>query len=230
MRTTPAAVLRRARETSRLTRAELASLAGVSHTTVLRIEKNEMSPTFEMLSKLLMSAGFMLDVDAVRSCDDLRVWEAVTAAQKGSAEIERLKTAGLTSPVQFREDLRVVRVELSRMVDWFQKQGVDYAVSALEGLQGQVPQGKPLSFWPVVYADYSAKLPWPEATGAQRGSVYVLPMSDRTRECSEDLAGVSFMWPDWSVVDLIASPDRQADIGLELLDEQRRLRSGKAAA
>lgn len=62
---TPANILRQARESSGLSVRNLAEAAGVSASTVHRIEQGKMAPTVEMLERLVAVAGESLRVTSV---------------------------------------------------------------------------------------------------------------------------------------------------------------------
>lgn len=60
MRSTPATLLRRARQTAGLTQRALAHRAGTAQSVVARIERGQTSPSWETLTRLLGAAGFEL--------------------------------------------------------------------------------------------------------------------------------------------------------------------------
>jgi transcriptional regulator with XRE-family HTH domain len=62
-------LLGRARLLAGLSRSELAAIAGVAPSTVVRIESGEMVPTVAMLDRLLGAAGYRLESRLVSICD-----------------------------------------------------------------------------------------------------------------------------------------------------------------
>jgi transcriptional regulator with XRE-family HTH domain len=94
-----AALLDRSRLLAGLSRSEVAAIADVAASTVTRIERGEMSPTVDMLERLLSAAGYRLDVDLEQTCD-ITVVAAARAVLEGRADesalwIERWVRAGL---------------------------------------------------------------------------------------------------------------------------------------
>lgn len=64
-----AGLIRDARLSSELNSKEIALLAGVSASTVTRIERGEMKPTVEMVQRLMDASGYSLDLSAVPKSD-----------------------------------------------------------------------------------------------------------------------------------------------------------------
>ena len=87
-----ATIVRRVRALSGISRKELAELADVSPSTVGRIERGEMDPTWGTLSRILTATGYQLSGDTVVSSGDTsavvaaRPWiDAVFAAVEASS-------------------------------------------------------------------------------------------------------------------------------------------------
>lgn len=64
-----AELIRNARVSSELNSKDVASLAGVSASTVTRIERGEMKPTVEMVQRLMEAAGYLLDFTVTAKSD-----------------------------------------------------------------------------------------------------------------------------------------------------------------
>jgi transcriptional regulator with XRE-family HTH domain len=60
MTTSPGSLLREARETARLTQAELAERLGVSQPSVARLEREDANPTIATLERALLATGHLL--------------------------------------------------------------------------------------------------------------------------------------------------------------------------
>ncbi len=65
-----AAIVKRMRALSGITRRDLAALSGVSPSTVGRIEQGELDPTWGTLSRILEAAGYRISGDTVVSAGD----------------------------------------------------------------------------------------------------------------------------------------------------------------
>lgn len=116
-----------------------------------------------------------------------------------------------------RTGARTVTAKLSEMIELLEESGTRYAVSALEGFYGRWDGENPISFWPVVYVDPEFEQPWPaQPVPLTRDTVYVLPLTERAARYTDRVGETNFMAPDWSIIDTIASPNRQADVGLEV--------------
>jgi len=75
--------IRSARTMSGLNRAQIASLAGVSASTVTRIESGQMQPTVEMVERLVNAAGFEFEVTLKPKSDPVAVAAARTLLEPG---------------------------------------------------------------------------------------------------------------------------------------------------
>lgn len=72
--------------------------------------------------------------------------------------------------------------------------------------------------------------PWPtQPVPGTRGTVYMLPMTENAARFVERVNEISVMSPDWSIIDTIASPNCQSDIGLELLEATHEAKERSAA-
>lgn len=85
-----AELIRNARVSSELNSKEVASLAGVSASTVTRIERGEMKPTVDMVQRLMEAAGYSLDVTVSPKSDP----SAIAAARGVMGGEERLASFG----------------------------------------------------------------------------------------------------------------------------------------
>jgi transcriptional regulator with XRE-family HTH domain len=102
----PSVLIRRARKRAGLTQAELAERAGVTQSTIARLERGGGNPTFLMLERVLHAAGHRLELSAVhqglRTVDeglirqqlDLSPAERIGALRLQAAAMQRLVNAG----------------------------------------------------------------------------------------------------------------------------------------
>lgn len=99
-----ATIVKRIRALSGITRKELAELADLSPSTVGRIERGEVDPTWETLSRLLSATGYQISGDTIVSAGDTsavaaaRPW--ISAALDAIEASTRAFTPTLVSPAQ----------------------------------------------------------------------------------------------------------------------------------
>lgn len=223
---TAAELVRAARRRRRLTQKELAEISGVSAATLSRIESGQVDPAFGTVMRLMCTLGYRPGHDLVQESSDDQIVSAILSEPSLEDRFDVYRVAGQVSPVTSRLGARAVTAGLNEMADLLERTGTNYAFSALEGFYGGWPAHGPGSFWPVVYIDAAADQPWPtQPVAGTRGTVYTLPMTVNSVRFTERVNGIRVMSPDWSIIDTIASPSRQSDVGLELLeaiDEQER--------
>ncbi|MHA3722501.1 hypothetical protein ACXR2T_01350 [Leucobacter sp. HY1910] len=91
-----------------------------------------------------------------------------------------------------------------------------YAVSGLEACSNET------SFEPIFYINANVALPWGEPAFGHRGS-YILPLDERKEALIDRRGPDPLMPPAWALMDAIASPGRQSDVALDLLEMSREL-------
>ncbi len=213
-------LVRMARRRRQLTRKELATLAGVSPSTVSRIEAGKVDPAFGTLTRLLTSAGYRFDTSLVADVTDDAIVAAITSKPSLDEVFDVYRVAAQVCPVRERAGAQVVVSSPDDMLSVFDDADVDYAFSALEGFYGgwSSSMGRS-SFWPVVYVDPNFTVPWPEQPfPGRRRTVYLLPLTENAQRFRVRKGALWTMTSDWSLIDTIASPDRQSDVGMELLE------------
>lgn len=212
---TAAELLKRARMLRRLNVAELARVAGVPRSTISRIEKGRVSPSFDTMSSILNSIGFTLSSELHDEPDDRLMLETARALQRGEIPekqvFDRLRVAAQTAPVLQRPGVRTVDATLAEVWEWSVSTGSPCAISGLEACS-QEP-----SFRPILYLDPVRELPWAAPGGGNRGTV-ILPMTGDILELTEIVNGMRYVSEEWAIMDAIASPGRQADVALALLE------------
>lgn len=215
---TAAELVRASRLRRRLTQKELAGISGVSAATISRIESGLVDPAFGRVVELLRTMGFAPGPDLTQESNDEQIVAAILSRPTADRRFDVYRIAAQVSPVAVRAGARAVSSDLDEMRDLLERTGTTYAFSALEGFYGRWSNGRPASFWPVVYVDSSFELPWQiQPVAGTRGTVYVLPMTQNASRFIERVGGTQMMSPDWSIIDTIASPNRQSDVGLDLL-------------
>ncbi len=216
MEITTGDLLRQARLRRGLTARELTILSGVPQSTVSRIEAGKMSPSYDIMRKLLAALSFeasdslrpaVTDGQLVRFMD-----EYADGAIPARAVPDRLRIAAQTAPVMGRAGVRRASASLAEVVGWAAAQRVSYAVSGLEACSDET------SFEPIVYLAPTAALPFDPPQPGRRGSI-LLPLADRHLRFVGDAGGVPVMPFAWALMDAIASPGRQSDVALDLLDQ-----------
>lgn len=215
---TAADVVRTARSRRRLTMKELAGVSGVSAATISRIESGQVDPAYGTVMRLLRALGYRAEGDLVQQANDDAIVAAIRSEPSVADRFDVYRVAAQVSPVTARSGVRAVAADLDKMVDLLEREGLGYAFSALEGFYGGWSERGPQSFWPVVYLGPEVEQFWPlQAAPGTRGTVYTLPMTPNASRFVDRANGISLMTPDWSIIDTIASPNRQSDVGLALL-------------
>lgn len=215
---TAAELVRTARVRRRLTQKELAVLSGVSTATVSRIEAGKVDPAFGTVVTLLRTLGYRPGVDLAQEADDRQIAAAILSNPALYDRFDVYRVAAQVSPVVARLGARAVTADIDEVRRTLERAQVPYAFSALEGFYGRWPAGRPGSFWPVIYVDPGFEQPWPpQPVAGIRGTVYLLPMTANAALFTERVNATQVMSPDWSIIDTIASPNRQSDVGLDLL-------------
>lgn len=221
----------RGRNLRQLTQKELARISDVPASTLSRIEAGVVEPAYKTVVKLMRTMGLKPDAELTGESTDEQIENAILSEVDLPERYDIYRVAAQVSPVTQRIGARTVTVKLSQMIKLLEETSTPYAVSALEGFYGRWDGENPISFWPVVYVAPDFTQPWPtQPVPLTRDTVYVMPLTERVARYTDRVGETNFMPPDWSIIDTIASPNRQADIGLEVLagyiEEQERKRPG----
>jgi len=215
---TAAELVRAARRYRQLTQKELAGVSGVPASTVSRIESGSVDPAYGTVVKLLRSLGLGPDANLVEESTDDQIMRAIRSGPTLDQRFDTYRVAAQVSPVAARVGARAVEADLNEMRRAFESARADYAFSALEGYYGGWSESGAQSLWPVVYLEASFQQAWPtQPRPGMRGTVYILPMTENAAAFVESVDGLRVMSTDWSIIDTIASPGRQSDVGLNLL-------------
>jgi transcriptional regulator with XRE-family HTH domain len=220
---TAAALVRQARLSRQLSMSALADLAGVPKSTVSRIEAGKIDATVSMLSRLLTAAGFRFESQLAEVGTD-EPFAAILGrlAESCPAERERwlarFPAVAATALVARRAGAR--RVELpggiAQAVELLTDQGQGPVVSVAEAVLGSLEPTR--SFVPVIYVDDPSTVQGFSPAGRQSyQAMFLLPLTANVRAFARWQDDVRFVSREWGVLDTLASPGRQAEIGQELL-------------
>lgn len=125
--------------------------------------------------------------------------------------LDRMRIAAQTSPILDRGGARKVSVGLAEVVEWARAEGVRFAISGLEGCSNET------SLEPIIYLAAETSFASPEP--GRRGSI-LLPLDEDVARFAGggDLPTMSVAW---ALMDSIASPGRQSDVALDILEQYR---------
>jgi transcriptional regulator with XRE-family HTH domain len=205
----------------------LADLADVPASTISRIESGRIEPTFSMLTRIATAAGFLLESKVQEARND----------QPFAAYLERLRLKG--APIQLgpaRELLTVAslalvaqrmgaqRIELDESLEVavgkMADQGQRPVISALEAYNRSINPVQ--SFTPVIYINDPTKLKGFKAATARSSQVmFVLPITDNVQRNAGDTEGFTMVSREWGILDALASPGRQPDAALGIIETMR---------
>ena len=218
-------VLAQVRSARQLTMNALADVSGVPVSTISRIEAGKVEPTWAMMSRLVAAAGFRLEPTLTETTTDdplAALLRRLHGAEPGEREriIRRFPSAARLALVARRPGARRVAltVSLGDALVSIGQQGGAPVVSSMEAFLRDASQTR--SFTPVVYVtDPVAVDGFPAATPASPKILFLLPTTDNVRAWSSDIAGVRMVTREWALLDSLASPGRQPDATMYLLDE-----------
>jgi transcriptional regulator with XRE-family HTH domain len=221
--TTPELV-RRARLLRGLTRTELAHLAGVSPSTVSRIEAGKADPAVSTVKRIIEAAGYRYRPPLEEAGSDQPYADALEQLASASpsereAILRLLPAVAATSPPAARAGMRRAAVpgDVATAVQMLADQGQEPVVSALEGVEGRID--RIASFVPIVYVD--------DPRGVQRfgpvgkisaRAMLLLETTANVKRFTRREGGTAMVTREWAFLDSMASPGRQADIAIELFE------------
>jgi transcriptional regulator with XRE-family HTH domain len=219
-------VLARARSARQLTMNALADVSGVPVSTISRIESGRVEPTWGMMARLLGAAGFRLDTTLTETGSDepfagiLRNLANAPSGEKAGI-VRRFPTVARLALVARRPGAR--RVELSTnlgaAVEGLARHGQTPIVSSLEGYLGDPSRAR--SFSPVVYVEDPVRADgFSEPVLTSPTVMFLLPTTRNVRAASRTGdSGIGFVSREWALLDSLASPGRQPDATMYLVDE-----------
>jgi transcriptional regulator with XRE-family HTH domain len=201
----------------------LADLAGVSASTISRIEAGKIDPTFAMLKRIAEAAGFCLNSRFEDVGSDQPFASYIARLKSKNLEIRErpareLFTIARLAPVAKRRGACRLEIpkNLQEAVRRLAGQRQEPVVSALEACSGRISPQQ--SFVPVVYVnDPNSVTGFKPAAPRSPKVLFVLPITDNVRRYVQAERGVAMVSPEWALMDALASPGRQPDAALEAL-------------
>jgi len=218
-------VIAQVRSARQLTMNALADVSGVPVSTISRIESGKVEPTWAMMSRLVSAAGFRLEPTLTETVTDeplAAILRRVDEAQPSDKEriVRRFPSAARLAQVARRPGVRrvVLPVPLGEAVAALARQGQSPVVSSLEAFLRDASRTR--SFTPVVYVDGPAAVDgFSDAKPTSPTIMFLLPTTGNVRSWSGDVDGVAMTTREWALLDSLASPGRQPDATMCLLDE-----------
>lgn len=205
----------------------LAELAGIPASTISRIERSQLEPTYSMLNRILQAAGFSIDLEITESGGDQPIADFLLKLQKSKRDIldvstRELLTVSSLAPISKRNGLRRFELNglLPELYDLLYQQGQNPIVSSLEAFAGNLNSIR--SFVPVIYVNDSSLITGlSEATVLSPQVLLVIDATDNVRKASRAIKEVTMVSAEWGLLDALASPGRQPDATLELMVAMR---------
>jgi transcriptional regulator with XRE-family HTH domain len=218
-------LLTQARMIRQLSMNTLAEVSGVPVSTISRIESGKVEPTWSTMGRILTAAGFQLEASLTEAGGDepfaraLRHLDEAPPTDRATL-IRRFPSIARLAPVARRRGAR--RVELTQpfgdAIDTLNSHDESPVVSSLEAYARDV--GRTRSFTPVVYVDDPAAVDgFNPATRTSPTVLFLLPTTDNVRTFARDVEGVPMVSREWAILDSLASPGRQPDATVYLLDD-----------
>ncbi|MCL2483542.1 MAG: helix-turn-helix transcriptional regulator [Propionibacteriaceae bacterium] len=220
-----AEVIAQVRSDRQLTMNALADVSGVPVSTISRIESGKVEPTWSMMTRILSSAGFSLATSLTPTGTDepfaaiLRRLDR-TALSGRERIIRRFPAVARLAQVARRPGARRVTltVPLNQVIINLDRQGQSPVVSSLEAFMGDT--SKTQSFTPVIYVDDPARAKgFTDATPTSPTIMFLLPITANVTSCTQTGTGTAITSREWALLDSLASPGRQPDATLYLLEE-----------
>ena len=91
-------------------------------------------------------------------------------------------------------------------------------ISSLEAYASDASEIR--SFFPVIYVYNPGKVSgFAPATRTSPTVLFLLPTTDNVRALTRDVDGVAMVSREWALLDSLASPGRQPDVSLHLLND-----------
>lgn len=218
-------LLAEARSARQLSMNTLADVSGVPASTISRIESGKIKPTWAMVSRILAAAGFQLQ-PTLKDAGTDEPFAGIIRRLEDALPDERAKIVGRfpavaqLALVARREGTRRIQLDtsLSEVVANLTAQGQAPVVSSLEAYVDDISQTR--SFSPVLYVDDPARADgFAPVTRTSPRVMFLLPTTDNVRAVVRDVDGVAMVSPEWALLDSLASPGRQPDATMYLLDD-----------
>jgi len=203
----------------------LAAVSGVPASTISRIESGKVEPTWSMMGRILTAAGFRLDSTLTNAGTDeplagiTRRLDAAEPSERATI-IRRFPAVARLALVARRNGSRPVQLDgnLADTITDLQNQGQVPVVSSLEAYSRDVSQTR--SFYPVVYVTTPETVRgFLPATPTSPLVMFFLATTDNVTAVTQTVDGVRMVSREWALLDSLASPGRQPDASMYLLDD-----------
>jgi len=203
----------------------LADISGVPVSTISRIESGKVDPTWSMMTRILAAAGYELELTLADSGTDepfAGIIRRLHNASHGerSKIVRRFPMVAQLAPVSRRAGVRRVELgmTLGEAITNLEKQGRSPVVSSLEAY---VDDGSRVrSFAQVVYVDDPASVTgFAPVTRTSPNVMFLLPITRNVRAATRPVGSVVMVSREWALLDSLASPGRQTDFSMYLIDD-----------
>jgi transcriptional regulator with XRE-family HTH domain len=220
-----ASLVTRMRLKRELSMNSFAELVGVPASTITRIEAGVVDPTYSMLQKIAVGAGFTLQGNLADTGSDAPYAEAIDRirAAPGSEKrrlVKKLAQTANLALVTKRPGVRIFALDttLEELIHNLLQRGANPIISSLEAVSGDAISAR--SFTPIVYVERPDVLDdLPAMSSTAKSSIVILPITENVRRFTVFVNGARMMIPEWGMLDALASPGRQADVARELLPQ-----------
>jgi len=219
-----ASMITNMRKSRYLSMNTLADLAGVPVSTISRIESGAIDPTWTMVQRIMESAGFEINQTITESGSDEPIASIIRrldqAPEKDRARIiGRFMAVSQLALVARRRGVR--RVELSKplneVLNDLKAKGQDPVVSSLEGYAGDASER--CGFFPVVYINSPRDAEGFSGVNPSTPSVmFLLRTTNNVRAATVRAGDIHVVRREWALLDSLASPGRQPDISMSLIN------------
>jgi len=202
----------------------LADLSGVPVSTISRIESGKVEPTWSMMSRIVSAAGFRLDSQLSEAGSDEPFASVLRRLDESGPEervklVKRFPAVARLALVAKRTGARRIELamELGDALAELERQGSHPIVSSLEAFAGEAARA--MSFAPIVYVDQPDTVSgFAPVTRTSPLVMFLLPTTNNVEAVTHDVGGVRMVCREWALLDSLATPGRQADITVHLLD------------
>jgi len=220
-----ASLLTQARSVRQITMSALADASGVPVSTISRIESGKVEPTWAMMDRILTAAGFSLKPSLVESGSDQPFADHLARLNEASPDertgvMRRFAAVARLAPVIKRAGVRRVELAdgLGEALRRLDDQGQEPIVSSLEAYLEDASVVR--SFSPVVYVNNPATVTdFDDVSRTSPAMAFLLATTDNVRAVTRDVNGTAMVSREWALLDSLASPGRQPDATMYLIDD-----------
>jgi transcriptional regulator with XRE-family HTH domain len=224
MRTEASEITYNIRATRQLSMNALGALAGIPASTISRIESGAIEPTIAMLYRIAEAAGFAIESRLIESGRDepfamfLSQLKGADVADRRKL-IDKMPAVANLSPVSKRYGVRRMEMpgDLEFTLNMLSEQGRNPIVSSLEAVSESITPLR--SFNPIIYVtDPSAVTDIQPANKTSPSVMFLISSTENINTYSMEKSGVKMASVEWGLLDALASPGRQQDIAMDIVD------------